>query len=207
MRIVRARFVVTMKHCAMVCAASLLSVVCAAASPVTIGTFELQNDSTDPFFTGPTFLVTNDSALAGYAATFGDIHLLFGLDDLSTLDFALTGVLGSGGSIDSNGLTDVLGQSLLPDLGSVISAYLTLTLVDAITHAVLPGSLSFAPTNPPLCGNCTNRMTDFTHGSTLAIQFDPAVPGDASPIPEPMSLLLVGSGLAACAAKKRWRSR
>jgi hypothetical protein len=173
MRAVRARFVVTVKHCAIVCAAWLLSVVCTSASPITIGTFEFQNDISDPFLAGPTFVVTNDSALAGFAATFGDIHLLFGLDGL----------------------------------GSVLDAYLTLTLLDSLTSAVLPGTLSLAATNPPLCVGCTNRMIDFTHGSTLAIQFDPALPGDASPIPEPMSLFLVGSGIAACAAKKRWLSR
>ena len=50
-------------------------------------------------------------------------------------------------------------------------------------------------------------MTDFTHGSTLAIQFDASVPGDTAPVPEPMSLLLMGSGLAAYAAGRRLRTR
>ena len=204
---VRARFVVTMKYCAFVAAAWLLSATYTAASPITIGTFSIQNDTTDPFFTGPTFVVTNDSALAGLEAVFGDIHLIFDLQNLSSLDFSLASFLGSGGAVDSNGLADALGQSLLPDLGTVLDAYLTLTLLDAVTNAILPGTFSLGPTDPALCAGCTDRMTDFTHGSALAIQFDASVPVDTAPVPEPMSLLLMGSGLAAYAAGRRLRTR
>jgi hypothetical protein len=192
-----ARLVLTAKHGALVCAAWLLSVTCTAASPITVGSFSVLNDTTDPLFVGPTFVVTNDSVFAGLPATFGNLHLVFDLSDLSTLDFALADALGPG-AIDSNGLTDALGNSLLPDLGSVLDAYLTLTLLDPATSVALAGLLSLGP---------TPRMSDFTDGSTFAIQFDPAVPTETAPIPEPMSLLLVGGGLAACAVKKRWARR
>ena len=82
MRAVGARFAVTMKYSALVCAAWLLSATCTIAAPITIGTFEVLNDTSDPFFAGPTFLVTNDSALAGIPATFGDLHLVLDLVDL-----------------------------------------------------------------------------------------------------------------------------
>ena len=65
MNAARARFAVTVKRCALVAAAWLLGVTCTVASPITIGTFEIQNDTSDPFFTGPTFVATNDSGLAG----------------------------------------------------------------------------------------------------------------------------------------------
>jgi hypothetical protein len=193
MKDVRARFVVAVKYGALVCAAWLLSVTCTAASPITVGSFSVLND---PLLVGPTFVVSNDAVLVGLAATFGNLHLVFDLSDLSTLDFALGDVLGPGGT-DSSGLADVNGNSLLPDLGTVLDAYLTLTLQDPTTSAALAGLVSLGP---------TARMTDFTDGSTLAIQFDPASTGPA-PIPEPMSLLLVGGGLAACAVKKRWARR
>jgi hypothetical protein len=144
---VRARFAVTMKYCAFVAAAWLLSVTCTAASPITIGTFSIQNDTTDPFFAGPTFVVTNDSALAGLEAVFGDIHLIFDLQNLSSLDFSLASFLGSGGAVDSNGLADALGQSLLPDLGTVLDAYLTFNAIPAPltifcgVHKLEPGHL------------------------------------------------------------------
>jgi hypothetical protein len=207
MNAARARFAVTVKRCALAAAAWLLGVTCTVASPITIGTFEIQNDTSDPFFTGPTFVVTNDSGLAGLAATFSDIHLLFDLQDLTSLDFSLASLLGSAQAVDSGGLADALGQSLLPDLGTVLDAYLTFTLLDAVTNAILPGTLSLGPTDPALCSGCTDRMTDFTHGSTLAIQFDAQAPVDTAPVPEPMSLLLLGSGLAAGAAARRWRTR
>jgi PEP-CTERM motif len=204
---IRERFVVMLTHLKLVPAVLLLSVTCAAASPITIGTFEIQNDVLDPFFAGPTFVVTNDSAFAGMAATFADIHLLFGLDDLSTLDFLLTASLGAGEAIDSNGLTIDPAQSLLPDLGTVLGAYLHMTLLDSVTSAVLSGTLSLAATDPPLCLGCSTWMSDFTNGSTLAIRFDPELPGDGTPVPEPASLFLMGGGIAALAAKKRWLSR
>jgi hypothetical protein len=188
---------VAKKYGALVCAALLLGATCTAASPITVGSFSVLNDTTDPLFVGPTLVVTNDSVLAGVPATFGSLHLVFDLSDLSILDFTLTDSLGPG-AIDSNGLTDLLGNSLLPDLGTVLDAYLTLTLLDPATSATLAGVVSFGP---------TARMSDFTDGSTLAIQFDPAVPTGPSPIPEPMSLVLVGGGLAACAVRKRWAVR
>ncbi len=204
----RVRFAVTVKRCALVAAAWLLGVTCTAASPITIGSFSILNDTSDPFPAGPTFVVTNDSALAGLAATFGDIHLIFDLQDLSSLDFSLSNILGSGPVTagDSNELTDGLGQSLLPDLGTVLDAYLTLTLMDAVTNAILPGTISLGPADPS-CAGCTARMTDFSDGSGLAIRFDASAPGDTAPVPEPMSLLLMGSGLAAYAAGRRLRTR
>jgi len=90
---------------------------------------------------------------------------------------------------------------------ALVVTYLTFTLLDAVTNAILPGTLSLGPTDPALCSGCTDRMTDFTHGSTLAIQFDAQAPVDTAPVPEPMSLLLLGSGLAAGAAARRWRTR
>jgi hypothetical protein len=47
-------------------------------------------------------------------------------------------------------------------------------------------------------------MTDFAGTSrTMAIQFEP----DTTPVPEPMSLLLMSGGIAVFAARKRWLSR
>jgi hypothetical protein len=211
MQDIRARFIVTLRYSALVCAAWLLSVTCTAASPITIGTFQFQNEPPDPFATDPTFVVFNDSAFAGYAAIFADIHLLFDLTDLSTRDFALigSGADGStvpGQSVDSSGLVDDLTfLSRLPDLGTVLDAYLTLTLLDPLTNMALAGVVSLGPANPPDCDGCTTRMTDFAGTSrTMAIQFEPT---DATPVPEPASLLLVGSGVAAFAVKKRWLSR
>ena len=195
MKDICAQFVVTVKYGALVCAAWLLSATCTAASPITVGSFSVLND---PFLAGPTFVVTNDSVLTGLPVTFGNLRLVFDLTDLSTLDFSLTGALGPAATIDSNGLADGNGNSLLPDLGTVLDAYLTLSLLDPATSAALAGLVSFGP---------TARMSDFTDGSTFAIQFDPAVPTEPAPVPEPMSLLLVGGGLAACALKKRWAAR
>jgi hypothetical protein len=203
---IRARLVAATRHVALACAALLVSVTCAVASPITVGTFEVQNDALDPFFTGPTFVVTNDSTFSGIDAIFADIHLLFDLDDLSTQDFLLTPALGPGEAIDSNGLTVDPAQPALPDLGSVLGAYLQMTLLDSVTSAVLSGTFSLAPTNPPLCAGCTTRMTDFTNGSTLAILFEPGLP-DGTPVPEPASLFLMGTGIAAVAVRKRWLSR
>ncbi len=204
----RARFATTMKYAALTGAALMVSVTCSMASPITIGSFSILNDTSDPFSAGPTFVVTNDSALAGLAATFGDIHLIFDLQDLSSLNFPLSNILGSGPVTagDSNELTDLLGQSLLPDLGTVVDAYLTLTLLDSVTNAILPGTISLGPADP-FCAGCTNRMTDFSDGSGLAIRFDASAPGDTAPVPEPMSLLLMGSGLATYAAGRRLRRR
>ena len=207
MKNIRARFVVTLKYGALLCAAWLLSATCSVAAPITVGTFQVFNDPFDPLANGPTFAVNNgsvDSVFPGFAATFADVHLLFDLRDLPTLDFALIG-MGPGGStepgggVDSGGLVD----PALPDLSTVISAYLTLTLLDPLTNAVLAGTVSLGPTTPsPQCAGCTTRMTDFTDGSMMAIRFDPA-----TAVPEPASLLLVGSGLAAYGVKKRWLSR
>lgn len=202
----RARFAMTMKCAALTGAALLFSATCTLAAPITIGSFSILNDTSDLFSAGPTFVVTNDSALVGLAATFGDIHLIFDLQDLSSLDFSLSNILGSGPVTagDSNELTDSLGQSLLPDLGTVVDAYLTLTLLDAVTNAILPGTISLGPADP-LCAGCPDRMADFSDGSGLAIRFDASVPTDTAPVPEPMSIVLVGSGLAACAAARRRR--
>jgi hypothetical protein len=207
MKRVRARFVTATRRLALICGVLLLCVTAAAASPITIGTFEIQNDTSDLGYTGPTFVVTNDSAFAGHAATFGDVHLRLTLTDSSALDFLLSDAVTPGGSVDSNGLIDALSQSLLPDLSTVLDAYITLTLLDQLTSALLPGTVSLGPTDPLLCLDCTNRMTSFTHGSTLAIQFDSEGPVDTAPIPEPASLLLVGSGILSYAARKRWLSR
>ena len=204
MRNIRARFVVTLKYSALVCAAWLLSATCSVAAPITVGTFQVLNDVNDPFFAGPTFIVTNDSVDAmfpGFAATFANLHLVFDVFDLPTQSFSLTDAL-EPGAIDSNGLADEVGQSLLPDLSTVMGAYLTLSLLDAGTGQALLGTVFLGPTTPPQCLGCTTRMTDFTDLSMLAIRFDPA-----TPVPEPASLLLVASGLAAYAVKKRWLPR
>ena len=65
---------------------------------------------------------TNDSVFAGLPLTFGSLHLVFDLIDLSSMDSALAGALAPGAAIVSNGLTDALGQSRLPDLGTVVNA-------------------------------------------------------------------------------------
>lgn len=201
MNAIRSRFAVTMKYSALVCAAWLLSATCTMASPITIGTFEVLNDTSDPLFTGPTFLVTNDSSLAGMPATFGGLHLVFDLLDSSTQSFSLIDFLDPAGTIDSNGLVDGLGASLLPDLSTVLDAHLTLTLLDPVTHAVLAGTLSLGPLDPSACDGCTNRMVDFKDQSTLAIQFD-----QTTPVPEPATLILVGGSLGAWAAVRRRRT-
>jgi hypothetical protein len=203
----RARFATTAKYAALVGAALLVSATCTLAAPITVGTFELLNDTTDPFFAGPTFVVTNnsvDTVFPGFSAVFGSLHLVLDGLDLSTQDFVLTDALAPSSAIQSDGLVDAFGQSLLPDLTTLADAYLTLTLLDPVTLTQLAGTVSLGPTDPSLCSGCTTRMTDFSNGSTLAIQFEPA-PTDVAPVPEPMSLVLVGSGLAACGAARRRR--
>jgi hypothetical protein len=189
----------------LMCAVLLLAVTSVSAAPITIGTFAIQNDDSELGFTGPTFVITNDSVFAGYAAIFSDLHLRFDLLDGPALDFALSDDVAPGAETSSNGLADEFGQSLLPDLAGVLDVYLTLKLLDSVTSALLPGTVSLAPSNPPLCLGCTSRMTDFTHGSTLVIQFDPEAPG--TPVPEPASLFLLGGGVALAAIRKRWHSR
>jgi hypothetical protein len=193
MKSFRASFGAPLRCAALIGTGLLLGATGAAASPISVGTFEVLNDTADPFFAGPTFLVTNDSAFAGLPVTFGNLHLVFDLIDLSSVDFALTGALAPSATIDSNGLTDGLGQSLLPDLSAVVDAYLTLSILDPTTSAALAGIVSFGP---------SARMTELADGSTRTIQFDPSSTGPA-PVPEPMSIFLVGGGLAVCAVKRR----
>jgi hypothetical protein len=202
-----AQFVVTMKYGALVCAAWLLSVTCTAASPIFVGTFELQDDPSVLGYDGPSFVVTNNSVFAGLPATFMNVHLVFDFAALPTLDFLFNDVITPGDAPSVSNATNEFGQSLLPDLTTVLNAYLMLTLVDPVTGLPLAGTAALGPTDPVNCVACSLRMTDFTNGSTLAIQFDPALPTEPAPVPEPMSLLLVGGGLAACAVKKRWAAR